>query len=48
MSVADFHLFVIVSWVQMLDIDIADYPDLADHQARMKAIPSIAPLISSW
>lgn len=48
MSVADFHLFVIVSWVQMLDIDIADYPALADHQARMKAIPSIAPLIGSW
>jgi len=48
LSVADFHLYVIASWVHMLDIDVADFPALADHQARVRAIPSIAPLIDSW
>ena len=48
MSVADFHLYVIVSWVHKQDVDVADFPALADHQAKIKAIPSLAPLINSW
>ncbi|MBC7602180.1 MAG: glutathione transferase GstA [Ramlibacter sp.] len=41
LSVADFYLFAVVRWAPAMNIDLAPFKNLAAHQERMAARPSV-------
>lgn len=40
-SVADAYLFVVLGWLRFFDINVADWPNLAAHQARVASRPAV-------
>ena len=40
-SVADFYLFTVTSWLPRIGFDLAAWPDLAAHFARVKERPAV-------
>lgn len=40
-TVADPYLYVVTSWIPRDGLDLADFPRLADHFARMEARPAV-------
>ena len=38
MAVADGYLFVVLNWLRFFDINVADWPNLAAHHARVSAM----------
>ena len=40
-SVADAYLFTLSGWLRFNDIDVADYPAVHDHRARMRERPPV-------
>ena len=40
-SVVDPYLFTVASWLPMHDIDVSEFPRVADHFQRMKARPAV-------
>ncbi|MGL5285429.1 MAG: glutathione S-transferase C-terminal domain-containing protein, partial [Aeromonas sp.] len=41
-SVADIYLFVVAGWLESDGVDIAEFPRVAEHFARMQQRPSVA------
>ncbi|MEM7488178.1 MAG: glutathione S-transferase family protein [Pseudomonadota bacterium] len=46
-SVADLHLWAITSWLDGDGVPLADFPNLADHHARVSERPAIAAMPAS-
>jgi glutathione S-transferase len=46
-SVADAYLFVITNWGRATGVDLAQWPWIAAHHARVKARPSVAAAIAA-
>lgn len=40
-TVADGYLFVVLRWLRLFGVDVADWPNLAAHQARVAARPAV-------
>jgi len=40
-SVADFYLFTVLSWLPRVGLDLAGWPSLVAHSARVAALPSV-------
>lgn len=40
-SVADGYQFVVLNWLQFVGMDLADWPKLAAHSARVRARPAV-------
>lgn len=40
-GVADGYLFVVLNWLRFFDINVADWPNLAAHHARVAARPAV-------
>lgn len=47
LSVADAYLFTLSSWLEGDGVDIARFPRVADHFARMKALPAVAKVLAA-
>jgi len=45
-SVADPYLYVLTSWIPRDGLDMADFPRLADHFARMETRPAVAAVLA--
>lgn len=46
-SICDPYLFTLSSWLTIDDMDIARWPKVADHYARMSADPALARVIAT-
>lgn len=46
-SVADPYLFTLSGWLEGDGVDIARFPKVADHFARMQALPAVAKVLAS-
>lgn len=38
---ADGYQFVVLNWLQFVGMDLADWPKLAAHSARVRARPAV-------
>lgn len=45
-SVADPYLYVVTGWIPRDGLDLADFPRLADHQARMGERPAVRAVLA--
>lgn len=45
-SVADPYLYVVTGWIPRDGLDLADFPRLADHQARMGERPAVSTVLA--
>ncbi|HEY0646877.1 glutathione S-transferase family protein [Phenylobacterium sp.] len=45
-SVADPYLYVVTGWIPRDGLDLADFPRLADHQARMGERPAVKTVLA--
>ena len=46
-TVADGYQFVVLNWLQSVGMDLADWPKLAAHVARVRARPAIQAAIKA-
>ena len=46
-SIADVHCFVMLSWLNWVGIDIANYPALVSYHARIRSRPSVDAALES-
>jgi glutathione S-transferase len=40
-TVADGYQFVVLNWLQFVGMDLADWPKLAAHSARVRSRPAV-------